>query len=158
LVTAHKHKIDIVCVAPRMKGGAMSLQGTGATLWDFARFEAGQSLGSVTVTMDRARLRLWSEIFEQPAPGETLSASLLVPAMMEAYLSLAQPRPPGNIHAGQKLVFFGRAPRPDEVLDIAVTVTEKFERKGRKWLRFTCSIHVGGALLATGEILTIWAR
>jgi hypothetical protein len=136
----------------------MSLQDSGSTLWEFDRFEPGQKLGTCSVPMDRSRLRLWSETFEQPIATARLSNSLFVSAMMEAYLTVAQPRPPGNIHAGQKLDFRGRTPLRDETLDIAISVSEKFERKGRKWLRFACGIHAGEDLLATGEILTIWAR
>ncbi|MWB77519.1 hypothetical protein GLS40_05745 [Pseudooceanicola sp. 216_PA32_1] len=126
--------------------------------WVFSAFSEGQVLGSTEVCLDEGRLGLWSEIFDQPARSEHLSVSMLVSAMMEAYLRVAQPRPPGNIHAGQKLRLYGRAPHRGEVLTIATRVVRKEERKGRKWLTFESEIAAGGEKLLSGEILTIWAE
>jgi hypothetical protein len=127
-------------------------------LWDFARFVDGQVLGTHRMCLDESRLRLWSEIFEMPGNEGALSGSLLVNAMMEAYLSVAQPRPPGNIHAGQKITSYGRPPKLGETLSVTIAVGGKSERKNRNWLAFNSTIRAGDEVLLEGEILTIWAK
>ena len=127
-------------------------------IWDYSRFTEEQDLGSTELCVDASRLRLWCEVFDRPRPADKISASLLINLMMEAYLNVAQPRPPGNIHAGQKLHLSGRAPRAGEVLTITTRVAKKEERKGRKWLTFESRIAAGDEALLKGEILTIWAE
>ncbi|MCF8480942.1 MAG: hypothetical protein K9H25_10965 [Rhodospirillum sp.] len=126
-------------------------------LWDYAAFHDGQLLGQMTFRIDETRMTLWTGIFEKRCDPRALPRSLLVSAMMEAYLRVAQPRPPGNIHAGQTLSLHGREPRLDEVLIIQTSVERKFERKGRKWIAFRSDIRADGTRLLSGEILTIWA-
>ncbi|ASP23516.1 hypothetical protein ANTHELSMS3_05136 (plasmid) [Antarctobacter heliothermus] len=136
----------------------MGLQSDVPDIWNYSAFVEGQLLGSTEFRIDENRLRLWSGIFDWPAMSERLSVSLLVSAMMEAYLHVAQPRPPGNIHAGQKLWLHGRAPHLGEALTVTTRVAGKEERKGRKWLAFESNITSGGDWLLKGEILTIWAE
>ncbi|TPP05014.1 hypothetical protein [Rhizobium glycinendophyticum] len=138
----------------------MELRSDVPKIWNYAAFEEGQDLGTSMLSIDDAKLRLWAAIFDRPycAAKRQPSNSLLISVMMEAYLFVAQPRPPGNIHAGQKLHLSGRAPRMDEALIVTTRVTKKEERKGRKWLTFESRIVSGGDALLTGEILTIWAE
>lgn len=138
----------------------MGLRSSVPKIWNYATFEEGQNLGTTTLTIDDAKLRLWAEIFDRPhdADQHRLSNSLLISVMMEAYLCVAQPRPPGNIHAGQKLRLLGRAPLKGEALTVTTRLTKKEERKSRKWLTFESRIVSGGDALLTGEILTIWAE
>ena len=127
-------------------------------VWDFAAFREGQRLGRVEVELDEARLALWSAVFGRPAAPQCLSRSLLVSAMMEGYLKVAQPRPPGNIHAGQTLQLKGPAPKPGQRLSVTTHCKEAYERKGRKWVRFASEVAGNDGPLLEGEILTIWAR
>lgn len=138
----------------------MGLRSGVPKIWNFAAFEEGQDLGTSILSIDDSKSRLWAEVFDQPydADRRQLSNSLLVSVMMEGYLRVAQPRPPGNIHAGQTLQLSGRGPRIEEALTVTTRVTKKEERKGRKWLTFESRIVSGGDTLLTGEILAIWAE
>ena len=73
--------------------------------WLFDEFRPGAELGLVGIDLDAQRARNWSAIYGPLGADEMAPAGMLVAAMMEAYLKVFQPRPPGNIHAGQKLTF-----------------------------------------------------
>jgi acyl dehydratase len=77
---------------------------------------------------------------------------------MEAYLGLIQPRPPGNIHAGQSLVFGPGLLRVGDQITISVSCKEKTEIKGRGWVTFECLVTNGAATLLRGDIRSIWAK
>jgi hypothetical protein len=127
-------------------------------LWEYAAFTAGETIGTVSIPISRARLDLWSKVFNQTHTAGAVSQSVLVSAMMEAYLKAAQPRPPGNIHAAQKVRLFGGALFLGDVVEITTSCKEKSERNGRKWISFTSRVASAGKTLLEGEILTIWAR
>ncbi len=127
-------------------------------VWDFAAFTEGACLGQVEIELDAAHLALWGQVFGRAPEPEALSRSLLVSAMMEGYLKVAQPRPPGNIHAGQTLQLKGPAPKSGQRLRVTTRCKAAYERKGRKWVRFASEVAGSDGPLLQGEILTIWAR
>ncbi|MBW3098176.1 hypothetical protein [Pseudohoeflea coraliihabitans] len=126
-------------------------------VWTFERFSPGLAFGETTIRLDRARLERWQAIYGK-AGEDSVPRGLLVTAMMEAYLDLIQPRPPGNIHASQKLTFGPRAARLNEPLALHVTCGDKTTRKGRGWVTFEVTVKAGEDMLLRGEIRTIWAR
>lgn len=133
------------------------MTGSKDTAWVFADFVPGRQLGMIPVTVDTSRLSLWQQIYGPMAPGSGVSASVLVAVMMEAYLKLIQPRPPGNIHAGQKLFFTGAQVGVGAELRVSIDCLAKILRKERRWVTFGAAIHEGELLLMRGEISTIWA-
>ena len=126
-------------------------------VWVFDNFSAGQQLGTVEITLDSVRLANWAAIFGSPGMSDRVPSGMLVAAMMEAYLKAIQPRPPGNVHAGQKLTFF-KPVRVGESLVAEVSCLWKERRKDRGWVGFGVSLSRGGSRVLEGEIRTIWAR
>lgn len=130
--------------------------------WTHADFQPGAALGAIAVALDARRLALWNSIYGEiggaAGPDGPVPHGLIVAAMMEGYIGAIQPRPPGNIHAGQRLAFTGHAVRPEARLAIAFTCKGKEIRRGRRWLALGVTIHDGDALVADGEIVSIWAR
>lgn len=128
-----------------------------AQVWTFDDFEPGQSLGAYEVPIDATRLALWQRIhgpFDSDGP---LPSGMLISAMMEAYTEVVQPRPPGNIHVGQRLTFSGAALQPGALLRTAFICLGKQVRKERRWLTFGVSMHARQAWIMDGEISVIWA-
>jgi len=127
------------------------------SLWVFDSFEAGQPLGHLSITLDRARLDNWQAIYGPPHRPDRAPSGLLVTAMMEAYLGAIQPRPPGNVHASQKLKF-GKPVGVGARLDAEVRCLWKERRKERGWVGFGVTLRCDGQEALNGEISSIWAK
>lgn len=133
-------------------------------VWTFADFRCGHVFGTMPIVLDSARLERWRSIYgvRRSGAGATSSSEvprgLLVTCMMEAYLGLVQPRPPGNIHAGQKVAFRSGGAQIGDTLKAHLSCTDKFQRKGRGWVHFRVSIDKEEDALLCGEIRTIWAK
>lgn len=126
--------------------------------WTHADFAPGETLGEVAVTLDDARLDQWASIYgTRPAPGAPVPRGLLVAAMMEGYTKAIQPRPPGNVHAGQTLLFAGPVPAPGATLSLRLSCRDKEVRKGRNWVTFAAELSGPDGPVMTGEIRSIWA-
>lgn len=126
-------------------------------IWVFDDFSPGQPLGDITIALDDTHFDNWTAIYGERPAGERVPAGMLVAAMMEAYLSAIQPRPPGNIHASQKLVFHRSACVGDR-LEAQVSCLSKERRKERGWVTFGVVLRAGGQDVLSGEIRTIWAK
>lgn len=127
-------------------------------IWSYDAFTPGEVLGRIAIPLDEVRIALWSKVFPNPVPTSRLSQSVLISAMMEGYLKIAQPRPPGNIHAAQKVRFFGINAVVGQTLHITTSCREKSVRSNRKWISFDSRIVSGDNVMLEGEILAIWAR
>lgn len=131
--------------------------------WTYDDFAVGADLGRVEVTLDERRRALWNRIYgalgdAAGAADDSVPEGLFVAAMMEGFVDVIQPRPPGNVHAGQKIVFAGTPIRPGGRLSLAFTCVAKEIKRGRRWLTFEVAILEGPRAVARGEITTIWAR
>lgn len=126
-------------------------------IWVFDNFEVGQLLGQLSITLDQERLDNWLAIYGAPHRPDRAPSGLLVTAMMEAYLGAIKPRPPGNVHASQKLKFS----KPVVVgarLDAEVRCLWKEKRKERGWVGFDVILRCDGQEVLSGEITSIWAK
>lgn len=129
------------------------------TPWTFADFPVGEAMAEVAVDLSPEKAALWSGISGQPAPaaGAPAPRALMVAAMMEAYIRALQPRPPGNVHAGQTLSFHGPAPAVGAALTARFVCLAKEEKKGRRWITLGVEMFEGERRALSGEILSIWA-
>jgi acyl dehydratase len=130
--------------------------------WTFDDFEAGADLATVPVALDEGRIASWNRIYADAGgridpSAETVPRGLIVAAMMEGYIRAIQPRPPGNIHAGQTLAFTGTPVRVGARLDIAFSCQTKEFRRERRWLTFGVRVLDDDHVVAEGEISSIWA-
>lgn len=126
-------------------------------VWSFEDFIVGETVGEASVVLDRRRAALWSRLFGESKAEDSVPAGLVVAAMMEAYIRAIQPRPPGNIHAGQTLAFTGHRPRSGATLRFAFACRDKALKRERRWVWFGVEAHEGDALAATGTLTSIWA-
>ena len=133
----------------------MAVPAARAEIWKFDDFEVGADLGTVEVTLDAHRLELWRQIYGED--GAAVPPGLLVAAMMEGYIKAIQPRPPGNIHAGQTLAFTSHAVKPGARIALTISCLAKALVRERR--RITCAVRAfdDGALVMSGEIQSIWA-
>lgn len=135
----------------------MSGAQTDLPVWVFDDFSPGQPLGNLAVTLDDAHFDNWTAIYGERSARARVPAGMLVAAMMKAYLNAIQPRPPGNIHASQKLVFH-RPVHAGDRLEAQVSCLSKERRKERGWVTFGVVLRVAGQDVLNGEIQTIWAK
>ena len=122
--------------------------------WTFDDFEPGAAVGDATVALDARRMALWERLH---GPAEGVPAGLVLAAMMEAYIAAIQPRPKGNVHAGQTLAFPGRRPEPGATLRFAFACRDKALKRGRRWVWFDFEADDGDGPVATGTIAAVWA-
>lgn len=128
------------------------------TPYTYDRFQPGAMLGVWEETMNAELIAQWSELFgAHDSDTAARSHGLTVACMMRAYLGVVSPRPPGNIHARQKLSIIA-PPKVDEAIRNEVWCVGKELRKERRYL----TIEVkgdgeGGRPLYTGELSLIWA-
>ncbi|MCF7699864.1 hypothetical protein [Loktanella sp. M215] len=126
-----------------------------ATLWTFARFAPGQHFAPVTVPLDANRVAGWEAIYGAVI-GATAPDGMIIAGMMEAYIHAIQPRPKGNVHAGQKIALTGAQVALGQTLTYRVGVAEKAEKKGRHWVTFTVRADHDGTEILNGRIVAIW--
>ena len=127
---------------------------TRMSVWTFEDFEAGAPVGEATVALDHRRLDLWERLH---GPADGLPSGLVLAAMMEAYIAAIQPRPEGNVHAGQTLAFSGRRPAPDAGLHFAFACRDKALKRDRRWVWFDFEAADSAGPVAAGTITAIWA-
>ena len=126
-------------------------------VWVFDDFHPGARLGDVSIPLDADRMTHWAAIYGKARTTNHVPAGMLVAAMMEAYLTVVRPRPPGNIHANQKLAFGGTA-KPGDRLEAEVRCLNKVLRNERRWITLDVRLRNGAQDVLRGEITTIWAR
>lgn len=126
----------------------------------FDDFEPGRLLGSHTLVYDEALAKNWRRIF-QDTEGCTYSqaeaASIATLLMMRAYLAVVSPRPPGNIHARQSMVF-ATLPTIGDELDITIECRAKEVKRGRRYVELLALGKASdGPPIFQGVLTLIWA-
>ena len=122
--------------------------------WTHRDFTPGAVVGEATIVLDARRMALWERLH---GPADGVPAGLVLAAMMEAYISAIQPRPRGNVHAGQTLAFAGRRPEPGARLRFVFVCRDKAIKRRRRWVWFDFEAGDGGGAVAAGTIAAIWA-
>jgi acyl dehydratase len=127
----------------------------------FEHFEPGSLMGEHSETYTPNQARRWQAIFGNTAAagadGPAEQASMAVVMMMRAYLKVVAPRPPGNIHARQKLELHGM-PRPGETVRTAVHCVAKSMRRERRYLELRVEGNGdNGRPIFAGDLTLIWA-
>lgn len=128
--------------------------------WRFDEFVPGATLGSRTQTLDEPLLRALRAVY---GPGEggpmrrPEAAALAMVLMMRAYMAVVAPRPPGNIHARQRLRIQA-LPTTGESLSVVLRCHAKELRRGRRYVDFEAvGTGAGGRALFTGLLTLVWA-
>ena len=127
----------------------------------FEDFQPGALMGECVQVYDAGQARRWQAIFgsqpEDGADGPVEGVCMAVVNMMRAYLDVVVPRPPGNVHAKQKLRMRG-VPLQGESMRVTVVCAGKEMRRERRYLELQVSgAGEGGRKLFDGLITLIWA-
>ena len=127
----------------------------------FEDFEPGALIGERVEVYDVQQAQRWQAIFGSGAAdganGTAEQASMAVVAMMRAYLHVVTPRPPGNVHARQKLTMHG-LPQAGEAIRVVVRCAGKEMRRERRYVDLQVqATGEGGRALFDGLISLIWA-
>jgi len=142
--------------------------------WIYADIVKGAQLPDITYTITSEILENYLEgiddlnplyLDEEFAEKTPFKGRIVPPVSMAIYTtvsSLIRPMglkiPPGLIQASQKYEFTGVA-RPDEELLIRSVVEDKFEKKGRKFVRLRSDVfNRKGEKLGTSWLTPIWSK
>lgn len=124
----------------------------------FDGFQPGAVMGCACERVDAALLGRWRQLYSSSGPesGE-LPEGIATVLIMRAYMKVLAPRPPGNIHARQRLELTA-LPRLEEDVTTEVRCTGKRMHKERRYVEVaTRSTGAGGRELFTGAMTLIWA-
>lgn len=123
----------------------------------FDDFRPGAVMGESVQTLSPALAERWRRIFGDDAGDGAEAAGLLVVSMMRAYLAVVAPRPPGNVHARQRLRL-QELPRSGEAVRHVVRCLGKELRRERRYVDLELvGTGAEGRTLYTGTMSLIWA-
>ena len=124
----------------------------------FDDFRPGTSFGSAPVHLDDALMEKWTRLFPyDTACAPDMPEGMTAVLVMNAYMTLVAPRPPGNIHASQSFDLV-RLPCIGETVTTEVICHDKEMSKGRRWVGLeTISRDQAGEVLFSGAMRMIWA-
>lgn len=121
----------------------------------FGDFTEGSMLGRHEETIDADLLTQWRSAFpdapDTPSPGGFATAFA-----MRAYLTILPERPPGNIHARQRLVLHRAIAEGDRVA-ATLTCVAKELRGGRRRLTLAVAASSEDRPLFDAEMTILWA-
>ena len=129
-------------------------------MWTFDRFEAGALIGTSVLPVTGTDAERWTALFPRagaPQP-DRLPAGLAVALMMRGYMTILSDRPPGNVHAGQTLVW-GEPIRPGGEVVVSLRCLTKELRNDRRWVTFENRVTATtGQLHLHGQMRMLWAQ
>jgi len=124
----------------------------------FDTFEPGSTIGSRTLTLDRAFVERWFTLFPDDRDGGRMPAGMMAAICSRAYCDILQPRPPGNVH-GQQQFTIEQLPEIGDCLITALRCEGKELKKERRWVRFSSETRRSdGTLMFSGLMTTLWAE
>lgn len=127
----------------------------------FDDFKPGERIGQTNLAYTAEIASRWAQIFGAPeddADGPARDAGIATVMMMRGYLSVVAPRPPGNVHARQRILLCER-PILDERIRVEVSCTAKEIRRDRRYVELQVDgSGSGGRPLYRGHMTLIWAR
>ena len=124
----------------------------------FDDFQPGANMGHATDVVDERILDLWRQLYPWDAiPAGELPPGLATVLLMRAYMRILTPRPPGNIHARQRMELIAQA-KPGEEITTSMQCTGKELKRERRYVEMAArSTGMDGRLLFTGRMSLIWA-
>lgn len=124
----------------------------------FEDFRPGVSFGTAAVTLYDTMFENWTALFPGDADcAPDMPEGMTAVLVMNAYMELIAPRPPGNVHASQAFDI-SQLPKLGQTVQTTVTCRSKELRKGRRWIDLDTQSHdENGTLLFTGTMRLIWA-
>jgi hypothetical protein len=122
----------------------------------FEDFVAGATLGSHAETIDGTLLAQWRAAFPDRT-GEPSPGGFAMAFAMRAYLTILPERPPGNIHARQRLALH-KAVRSDESVEAVLRCIGCEARQDRRRVMLAVDARADGRPWFEAEMTILWAR
>ena len=125
----------------------------------FADFEAGAKIGSHTFQIDNAMFELWTSLYPNDAAClPVMPPGMMAMVVMRGYMYAIPKRPPGNIHAEQRIELV-RLPNIGDIVTTTYYCERAEERVGRKWVFLTSdTADDAGNMLFAGRMTSIWSE
>lgn len=129
-----------------------------ATVLLFDGFSPGKAMGSASERVEPKLVEQWLQLYPWDVPpADEAPAGVLTVLLIRAYMRVLSPRPPGNIHARQRIEVVAPV-RLGEEVTTEFTCTGKELRKERRYVDVaTRSTGEGGRELSRGTMTLIWA-
>jgi len=125
----------------------------------FADFEADTEIGTQTFTISEEMFALWTKLY----PADAACSPFMPPGMMamvvmRGYMGAIPNRPPGNIHAEQRIELL-QLPNIGDTVKTAFRCSRREQRVGRKWVYLTSdTTDETGNILFVGRMTSIWSQ
>lgn len=125
----------------------------------FDDFVEDKVLGDESFTISEEAFAKWTSLY----PDDTACRPLMPPGMiamvvMRGYMKVIPKRPPGNMHAEQRIDLI-RLPNIGDTVTTTYRCARKEERLGRKWVYLTSdTADDSGESLFLGRMTSIWAK
>jgi hypothetical protein len=147
-----------VSVTPPMPAPTAAPSTPDPAVWTFGRLAAGHAFGSCPQSVTAEDLRQWHAIYGEALGASTVPGGMISILMMQAYMQLVTPRPPGNIHVAQSYRV-SRRPLLGEAFRTSVVCKDKFVRKDRHVVILGQESTAGNpaVVLFSGEMTIFWA-
>lgn len=127
-------------------------------VWTYDRFKDNTTIGECTVLPDVHQLALWQKIGGRVHDAIDLPGGLLLALAMRGYLSVVEPRPPGNVHASSVLRWGVTPVHVGDPLLVRVACLSKHIANDRRWVRLLVTLVNGdGAFVLSNELKMVWA-
>ena len=126
--------------------------------WTFDDFIPGQPIGEGILSLDDQYVTDWLAIYtHEPDPRPFIPAGMAMLIVMRGFAQAVDPRPPGNVHAGQRLSIES-VPRVGDTLTIGIGCEDKTIKRDRRWVTFRVDVtDHHNKLCYRGDITSIWA-
>lgn len=121
----------------------------------FGDFTAGSMLGRHEETIDADLLAQWRSAFPD-APDTPSPGGFAMAFAMRAYLTILPERPPGNIHAKQRLALHRAIVEGDRVAATLTCVAKELRGEQRR-LTLAVAASAEDRLLFDAEMTILWA-
>jgi len=116
----------------------------------------GAELGRHAATWDEEISRYWKSIFPDDISAGAEAAGIAVAMMMRSYLAVT-PRPPGNVHARQRLHLVSQPVKGETVHTVVSCVDKQIKRERRYVDIGVRATGMQGRVLYDGTLTLVWA-
>jgi len=114
-------------------------------------------MGTYVDIYDQVMSDRWRSIYLGASDSAAEQASIALVLAMRALLSVVSPRPPGNVHARQKMISHG-LPVIGETIQSEVTCVRKEIKRERRYVDFSVKgVGANNRPLFEAEMSLIWA-
>ncbi len=94
------------------------------TMWKFDDFEPGVVIGRKQMSLTPSFFEQWVALYPRSNNSGSVPMGAVALILMQAYTSVIENRPPGNVHVGQRCTLH-RLPHAEALMEASVKCLEK---------------------------------